>query len=195
MTTHGESAVLVLAAGAGTRMRSDTPKVLHTLAGPQHAGAFAVRDRQDGAAHLVVVLGRDHQRIEEAVGELAENLGARSTSQHKISSWALVAPAVRPIGTARRFPRRRRRHVRRHPAARRRHAGRPGGQSQFARRGGHRVDHDAERSDRVRPHAAHPGQRGDRDRRAGWTRRRHSGKSAKSTPACTPSTSPRCDRR
>ncbi|MFZ3295061.1 MAG: 2-C-methyl-D-erythritol 4-phosphate cytidylyltransferase, partial [Mycobacterium sp.] len=33
MTTHGESAVLVLAAGAGTRMRSDTPKVLHTLAG------------------------------------------------------------------------------------------------------------------------------------------------------------------
>ena len=33
MTAHRESAVLVLAAGAGTRMRSDTPKVLHTLAG------------------------------------------------------------------------------------------------------------------------------------------------------------------
>ena len=33
MTTRGESAVIVLAAGAGTRMRSDTPKVLHTLAG------------------------------------------------------------------------------------------------------------------------------------------------------------------
>ena len=28
-----ESAVLVLAAGAGTRMRSDTPKVLHTMGG------------------------------------------------------------------------------------------------------------------------------------------------------------------
>ncbi len=32
MTTT-DSAVLVLAAGAGTRMRSDTPKVLHTLGG------------------------------------------------------------------------------------------------------------------------------------------------------------------
>ena len=33
MTVHGEAAVLVLAAGAGTRMKSDTNKVLHTLAG------------------------------------------------------------------------------------------------------------------------------------------------------------------
>jgi bifunctional UDP-N-acetylglucosamine pyrophosphorylase/glucosamine-1-phosphate N-acetyltransferase len=31
--TQGDSAVMVLAAGAGTRMRSDIPKVLHTLAG------------------------------------------------------------------------------------------------------------------------------------------------------------------
>ena len=46
MTVHGESAVLVLAAGAGTRMRSDIPKVLHTLAGPQHAVARPARGGQ-----------------------------------------------------------------------------------------------------------------------------------------------------
>ena len=33
MTTRGEAAVIVLAAGSGTRMRSATPKVLHALAG------------------------------------------------------------------------------------------------------------------------------------------------------------------
>lgn len=74
MTTHDETAVLVLAAGAGTRMRSQTPKVLHTLAGRSmlshalHAiGALAPH-------HLVVVLGKDHDRVAQEVGEVAEKL-------------------------------------------------------------------------------------------------------------------------
>ena len=33
MSSPGDTAVLVLAAGPGTRMRSDTPKVLHTIGG------------------------------------------------------------------------------------------------------------------------------------------------------------------
>jgi len=74
MTTHDETAVLVLAAGAGTRMRSQTPKALHTLAGRSmlshalHAiGALAPH-------HLVVVLGKDHDRVAQEVGEVAEKL-------------------------------------------------------------------------------------------------------------------------
>jgi bifunctional UDP-N-acetylglucosamine pyrophosphorylase / glucosamine-1-phosphate N-acetyltransferase len=75
MTTHGESAVLVLAAGAGTRMRSDIPKVLHTLAGRSMLAHSLHAIAKMAPQHLVVVLGRDHARIEHAVAELAETLG------------------------------------------------------------------------------------------------------------------------
>ena len=75
MTTHGETAVLVLAAGAGTRMRSDTPKVLHTLGGRSML-AHALHSLDKVAPqHLVVVLGHDRERITPAVNELADELG------------------------------------------------------------------------------------------------------------------------
>src|SRR6202035_4901286 len=75
MTSHGESAVLVLAAGAGTRMRSDTPKVLHSLAGRSMLAHSLHAITKMAPQHLVVVLDQDHQRIEHAIGDLAESLG------------------------------------------------------------------------------------------------------------------------
>jgi bifunctional UDP-N-acetylglucosamine pyrophosphorylase / glucosamine-1-phosphate N-acetyltransferase len=75
MTVHGESAVLVLAAGAGTRMRSDTPKVLHTIAGRSMLAHSLHAVAKMAPQHLVVVLGQDHHRIEEVVAELAGTLG------------------------------------------------------------------------------------------------------------------------
>src|ERR1700744_5625118 len=74
MTTRGESAVLVLAAGAGTRMRSDTPKVLHTLAGRSMLAHALHAVAKMAPQHLVVVLGPQHQQIQAAVGDLAERL-------------------------------------------------------------------------------------------------------------------------
>ena len=78
MTTRSDAAVLVLAAGAGTRMRSDTPKVLHPLGGRSmiaHVlGAVAELD----PAHLVVVLGKDRERIGPVVADLAATLGRRA---------------------------------------------------------------------------------------------------------------------
>ena len=75
MTIQGESAVLVLAAGAGTRMRSDTPKVLHPLAGRSML-AHAVHAVADvDPHHLVAVLGKHRERIAPAVAELAQQLG------------------------------------------------------------------------------------------------------------------------
>jgi len=75
MTTRGESAVLVLAAGAGTRMRSDTPKVLHPLAGRSMLAHSLHAIAKMAPQHLVVVLGQDRERIEQVVGELARTLG------------------------------------------------------------------------------------------------------------------------
>ena len=75
MTTHGEAAVLVLAAGAGTRMRSDTPKVLHTLAGRSMLSHALHSVAKVAPAHLVVLLGQDRDRVAPAVAQLADELG------------------------------------------------------------------------------------------------------------------------
>ncbi len=75
MTAHRESAVLVLAAGAGTRMRSDTPKVLHPIAGRSMLAHSLHAIAKVAPQHLVVVLGQDRERIAPVVAELAEDLG------------------------------------------------------------------------------------------------------------------------
>ncbi|WP_166906207.1 bifunctional UDP-N-acetylglucosamine diphosphorylase/glucosamine-1-phosphate N-acetyltransferase GlmU [Mycobacterium sp. DL440] len=75
MLSTTEAAVVVLAAGAGTRMRSDTPKVLHTLAGRSMLSHAVHTVANAAAQHLVVVLGHDRERIAPAVGELADKLG------------------------------------------------------------------------------------------------------------------------
>ena len=75
LTSQGESAVLVLAAGAGTRMRSDTPKVLHPLAGRSMLAHSLHAIAKMAPQHLVVVLGQDHGQIEQVVGELAGTVG------------------------------------------------------------------------------------------------------------------------
>ncbi len=75
MTAHGESAILVLAAGAGTRMHSDIPKVLHPLAGRSMLSHALHSVAKVAPQHLVVVLGHDRERITPAVAQLAETLG------------------------------------------------------------------------------------------------------------------------
>jgi bifunctional UDP-N-acetylglucosamine pyrophosphorylase/glucosamine-1-phosphate N-acetyltransferase len=77
MAYHVESAVLVLAAGAGTRMVSDTPKVLHTLGGRSMLSHCLRAAAGINPRHLVVVLGHAHERIAGPVAELAQALGCR----------------------------------------------------------------------------------------------------------------------
>ncbi|MDI9930671.1 bifunctional UDP-N-acetylglucosamine diphosphorylase/glucosamine-1-phosphate N-acetyltransferase GlmU [Rhodococcus sp. IEGM 1354] len=70
-----QTAVVVLAAGAGTRMRSKTPKVLHPLAGRTML-AHALHAAADlGPDHLVTVVGHDRERVSAAVHDLATTFG------------------------------------------------------------------------------------------------------------------------
>src|SRR6478609_227051 len=75
MTVRGEAAVLVLAAGAGTRMRSDTPKVLHTLAGRSMLAHALHSAAKVAPQHLVVVVGQDRRKLAPAIAELVGELG------------------------------------------------------------------------------------------------------------------------
>src|SRR5271165_5472069 len=75
MTTNADSAVVVLAAGAGTRMRSDIPKVLHPIAGRSMLAHALHSVAKLAPQHVVVVLGRDRDKIAPAVAESAEHLG------------------------------------------------------------------------------------------------------------------------
>ncbi|MFZ0833012.1 MAG: bifunctional UDP-N-acetylglucosamine diphosphorylase/glucosamine-1-phosphate N-acetyltransferase GlmU [Mycobacterium sp.] len=75
MTQLPDTALVVLAAGAGTRMRSDTPKVLHTLAGRSMLSHTLHSVAKVGPQHLVVVLGHDRAKLAPAVAQLAEELG------------------------------------------------------------------------------------------------------------------------
>ena len=197
MTVHGETAVLVLAAGAGTRMRSDTPKVLHTLAGRSmlshslHAVA-KVAPRAPGGGGRHATASASHRRSPSwptSSGPPDRDRRAGAAAGHRARG------AVRAVGAARRLRRHRRRHLRRRPAAGRRHPGRPDRHPQRRTGRGDGADHHAGRSHRLRPHPAHPGPRGDRRSSSRPTRRRRSRPSARSTPASTPSTSPRCARR
>ncbi|MFW8745819.1 NTP transferase domain-containing protein, partial [Mesorhizobium japonicum] len=67
--TDPRLAVIVLAAGAGTRMRSRTAKVLHPIAGIPMIGHVLLTARELGAAHVVAVLRHERDAGAAAVAE------------------------------------------------------------------------------------------------------------------------------
>jgi bifunctional UDP-N-acetylglucosamine pyrophosphorylase/glucosamine-1-phosphate N-acetyltransferase len=65
------AAVVVLAAGQGTRMRSTTPKVLHTLGGRSLLGHVLAAAEPLGAGATVVVVGSGRAAVEEHLRAIA----------------------------------------------------------------------------------------------------------------------------
>jgi bifunctional UDP-N-acetylglucosamine pyrophosphorylase/glucosamine-1-phosphate N-acetyltransferase len=65
------SAVVVLAAGQGTRMRSSTPKVLHGMGGRSMLGHVLAAAAPLGAGTTVVVVGSGRAAVEEHLAQIA----------------------------------------------------------------------------------------------------------------------------
>ncbi|WP_432586928.1 bifunctional UDP-N-acetylglucosamine diphosphorylase/glucosamine-1-phosphate N-acetyltransferase GlmU [Streptomyces sp. HD1123-B1] len=81
MSANRPAAVVVLAAGEGTRMKSATPKVLHAICGRSLVGHVVAASRELSPEHLVVVVG--HAR-EQVTAHLAEtDAEVRTAVQHE----------------------------------------------------------------------------------------------------------------
>jgi bifunctional UDP-N-acetylglucosamine pyrophosphorylase/glucosamine-1-phosphate N-acetyltransferase len=65
VSTPRPAAVIVLAAGEGTRMKSSTPKVLHRIGGLTLVGHAIRAARETGAEHVGVVVRHERDRVVE----------------------------------------------------------------------------------------------------------------------------------
>ncbi|MFJ7272196.1 bifunctional UDP-N-acetylglucosamine diphosphorylase/glucosamine-1-phosphate N-acetyltransferase GlmU [Streptomyces sp. NPDC099050] len=63
MSANRPAAVVVLAAGEGTRMKSATPKVLHEISGRSLVGHVVAASRELDPTHLVVVVGHAREQV------------------------------------------------------------------------------------------------------------------------------------
>lgn len=70
-----QTAVIVLAAGAGTRMRSKTPKILHTIGGRSLVGHVLHAAASSTPDHLVAVVGHERERVTATIDDIAADLG------------------------------------------------------------------------------------------------------------------------
>ena len=82
--------VVILAAGKGTRMYSDLPKVLHTLAGKAMVQHVIDAANELGAAHVHLVYGHGGDLLKQALKD--DTL----TGCFRQSSWVRVMQCSRP---------------------------------------------------------------------------------------------------
>ncbi|MGW6708619.1 bifunctional UDP-N-acetylglucosamine diphosphorylase/glucosamine-1-phosphate N-acetyltransferase GlmU [Streptomyces sp. NPDC054956] len=103
MSANRPAAVVVLAAGEGTRMKSATPKVLHEISGRSLVGHVVAASRELDPAHLVVVVG--HAREQVTAHLAAIDADVRTAVQYEQNGtghavrMALEELGDRPTGT------------------------------------------------------------------------------------------------
>ncbi|MFT4088352.1 MAG: NTP transferase domain-containing protein, partial [Gordonia sp. (in: high G+C Gram-positive bacteria)] len=72
---HRDIAVIVLAAGAGTRMKSKTPKILHSIAGRSLVGHALHGAAAISPSHVVAVVSHERERVSAEIDRVAGQLG------------------------------------------------------------------------------------------------------------------------
>ncbi|MFD7028076.1 bifunctional UDP-N-acetylglucosamine diphosphorylase/glucosamine-1-phosphate N-acetyltransferase GlmU [Streptomyces sp. NPDC059917] len=81
MSANRPAAVVVLAAGEGTRMKSATPKVLHEICGRTLVGHVVAASRELDPAHLVVVVGHAREQVTAHLATV--DAAVRTAVQHE----------------------------------------------------------------------------------------------------------------
>jgi len=82
VTTSRPAAVIVLAAGEGTRMKSATPKVLHAIGGRTLLGHAVAAARGVDPQHLAIVIRHGRDRVAAHIAEV--DLGAVIAEQDQV---------------------------------------------------------------------------------------------------------------
>ncbi|MER6214674.1 bifunctional UDP-N-acetylglucosamine diphosphorylase/glucosamine-1-phosphate N-acetyltransferase GlmU [Streptomyces sp. NPDC001272] len=81
MSATRPAAVVVLAAGEGTRMKSATPKVLHEICGRSLVGHVVAASRELDPTHLVVVVGHAREQVTAHLAGI--DAGVRTATQYE----------------------------------------------------------------------------------------------------------------
>ncbi|MFE6665874.1 bifunctional UDP-N-acetylglucosamine diphosphorylase/glucosamine-1-phosphate N-acetyltransferase GlmU [Streptomyces sp. NPDC057697] len=89
MSVNRPAAVVVLAAGEGTRMKSKTPKVLHEISGRPLVGHVVAAARELDPEHLVVVVGHSSERVTAQLTAADDRLRTAHQAEQKGTGHAV----------------------------------------------------------------------------------------------------------
>src|ERR1700749_3454724 len=91
------AAVVVLAAGEGTRMKSRTPKVLHTLSGRSLLGHAIAAASDLAPERLVVVVGHAREQVSAAAVAAAPHADI-VVQEHQLGTGHAVRMVIEAVG-------------------------------------------------------------------------------------------------
>ncbi|MGV9255260.1 bifunctional UDP-N-acetylglucosamine diphosphorylase/glucosamine-1-phosphate N-acetyltransferase GlmU [Streptomyces sp. NPDC003697] len=97
MSAIRPAAVVVLAAGEGTRMKSATPKVLHEICGRSLVGHVLAASRELEPENLVVVVGHAREKVTAHLAEVDSRVRTAVQEQQKGTGHA-VRMALEELG-------------------------------------------------------------------------------------------------